>query len=200
MFRKEAAWIAARLAKMDAVTVGTILNIGSSTEKFRTVQQPWIDELLFAPMRARGIPVVQLDQKDADGVDLVADIMSEEGTRAASAHEPRTVLLCNVLEHVRGPEILARRAFDLVEPGGQMIVSVPRSYPYHADPIDTMYRPTPEEVSALVPEAALIEGEILPTIYHWNEIISGIRRPQRKRIRWLFVPYRVTMAVLGKPA
>lgn len=200
MFRKEAAWIARRLAQMDAAKLGTILNIGSSTESFRTVQQPWIDELLFAPIRARGVPVVHLDRKEADGVDLVADIMSDAGTIAASAHEPRTVMLCNVLEHVGEPERLARRAFDLVAPDGQMIVSVPRSYPYHADPIDTMYRPTPKEVAALVPDAVLIEGEILPTIYHWNEIISGVRRPQRKRIRWLFVPYRVTMAVLGKPA
>lgn len=200
MFRKEAAWIASRLAAMDAAEVGTILNIGSSTERFRTVQQPWIDELLFAPMRARGIRVVHLDRKEADGVDLVADIMSDEGNAAASAQRPRTVMLCNILEHVREPERLARRAFDLVAPGGHLIVSVPRSYPYHADPIDTMYRPSPEEVSALVPDAVLTEGEILPTIYHWNEILGGERRPQRKRIRWLFVPYRVTMAMLGKPA
>ena len=48
MFKKEAAWIAQRLALMDAADIGTILNVGSSSEPFRTKTQPWIDEELFA--------------------------------------------------------------------------------------------------------------------------------------------------------
>ncbi|MFT3725941.1 MAG: methyltransferase domain-containing protein [Hyphomonadaceae bacterium] len=200
MFKQEAAWIAARIAAIDAADVGTIANVGSSTAEFRTKRQPWVDAELFAPLRARKVPVVHVDLKQEDGVDLVADILSEEGYTAVKAHKPRTVLLCNILEHVHEPDKMTRRAFDLVEPGGRLIVSVPRSYPHHRDPFDTMYRPTPQQVASLVPEAKLTEGEILPTEYHWHDIWRNPKKLQRKRALWLFVKYKVTMVVLQKAA
>lgn len=200
MFKQEAAWIAARIAAMETADVGTIANVGSSTEEFRTRRQPWVDAELFAPLRARKIPVVHVDLKKEDGVDLVADILSDEGFAAVKAHKPRTVLLCNILEHVHEPDRMTRRAFDLVEPGGRLIVSVPRSYPHHRDPFDTMYRPTPHQVASLVPEAKMTEGEILPTEYHWHDIWRNPKKLQRKRALWLFVKYKVTMVVLQKAA
>ena len=200
MFKQEAAWIAARLSTLDAAEVGTIVNVGSSTHEFRTVRQPWVDAELFAPLRARNLPVVHVDLKADQGVDLVADILSDDGFAAAKAHRPRTVLLCNILEHVHEPDRMMRRAFDLVEPGGRLIVSVPRSYPHHRDPFDTMFRPTPQQVASLVPEARLTEGEILPTEYHWHDIWRNPKKLQRKRALWLFVKYKVSMVVLQKAA
>jgi SAM-dependent methyltransferase len=200
MFKKEAAWIAQRLALMDAADVGTILNVGSSSEPFRTKTQPWIDEELFAPLRARNIPVVHVDLKNEPGVDLIANIGEEAGFAAAKTYKPRTVMLCNILEHVHEPDKIAQRAFDLVEPGGRLIISVPRSYPHHRDPFDTMFRPTPEEVAALVPDATLTEREILPTHTHWLDVWRNPKKLQRKRAKWLFVKYKVTMAVLEKKA
>ncbi len=200
MFRQEAAWIAARIAALDPADVGTVANIGSSTLQFRTQRQPWVDAELFAPLRTRGVPVVHVDLKAEEGVDLIGDILSEDGYAAVKAYRPRTVLLCNILEHVHEPDRMTRRAFDLVEPGGRLIVSVPRSYPHHRDPFDTMYRPTPQEVAALVPEAQMAEGEILPTEYHWHDIWRNPKKLQRKRALWLFVKYKVTMVVLAKAA
>ena len=63
----------------------------------------------------------------------------------------RALLCCNVLEHVRDPGEFARRCGTLVMSGGVLAVTVPRSYPHHSDPIDTLYRPTPEEAAALFP-------------------------------------------------
>jgi hypothetical protein len=200
MFRGEARWINERLAPLDPADIGVIANVGSSTHQFRTQRQPWIDEELFAPLRARKIPVVHVDLKAEDGVDIVADITTDEGFAQVSAHKPRTVMLCNILEHVYEPDKMAQRAFDLVEPGGRLIVSVPRSYPHHRDPFDTMYRPTPEEVAKLVPDATMTEGEILPTDYHWHDIWRNPKKLQSRRILWLFVPYKVSMVVLAKKA
>ncbi len=200
MFKKEAAWIAERLAPMSPEQIGTILNVGSSSHQFRTERQPWIDEELFAPLRARNIPVVHVDLKNEPGVDLIANIGEAEGFAAAKAHRPRTVMLCNILEHVHEPDKIAQRAFDLVEPGGRLIVSVPRSYPHHRDPFDTMFRPTPEEVAILVPAATLTESEILPTHTHWLDVWRNPKKLQRKRAKWLFVKYKVTMVVLQKKA
>ena len=38
---------------------------------------------------------------------------------------------------------------ELLPQGGLFFVTVPYSYHYHADPIDTMYRPSPEELASL---------------------------------------------------
>ena len=42
-----------------------------------------------------------------------------------------------------------------------LIVTVPFSYPYHRDPIDTMYRPSPSELSQLFAGARMLDGTIL---------------------------------------
>ena len=81
------------------------------------------------------------------------------------------LLCCNVLEHVRDPGEFARRCAMLVRPGGVIVVTVPRSYPHHADPIDTLYRPTPEEAAALFPRTARLSPP--------RSSMSGLSVPRR---------------------
>ena len=199
MFQKEAAWLAQRLAGYSAEALSPVLNLGSSTEEFRSKTQPWIDELIFAPLRQRNVQVIHCDLKQAPGVDLTHNILEEEGFAALKALQPRTVLLCNILEHVLEPGLLTRRALDVLQPGGRLIVTVPRSYPHHRDPIDTMFRPTPEDVATFVPEAILEHAAILPTGTHWDDIFARPRKIASKRFKWLFTPYLVSFAVLLKP-
>ena len=49
----------------------------------------------------------------------------------------KTILCSNLLEHVPSPSRMAERITGLVPPGGVLLVTVPNSYPYHPDPIDT---------------------------------------------------------------
>ena len=49
----------------------------------------------------------------------------------------RCVLLSNLLEHVQDREKLASSCEEIVGTGGLILATVPSSYPYHADPIDT---------------------------------------------------------------
>jgi SAM-dependent methyltransferase len=198
MFRKEAQWLADCLQAIDDPS--PVLNIGSSSAGFREKVQPWIDQILFAPLRERGVRVIHNDIKEGRGIDSQANLLTDEGFAELKALKPRTILLCNLLEHVHDPKGMVQRAFQLLEPGGRLIVSVPRSYPHHRDPFDTMFRPTPQEVAALEPDARLVQAEILPTEYHWHEVFRNPRKLQRKRALWLFVPYKVTFAVLERPA
>ena len=43
------------------------------------------------------------------------------------AFKPKAILCCNILEHVREPERLARRCMEIVEPGGLIFVMVAAS-------------------------------------------------------------------------
>jgi hypothetical protein len=216
MFLQEAEYIYT-LLEGDAGGVSPIINIGSSTEELRTQSQPWVDARLFRPLRERGVELVHVDLKSGPGVDVTADLLTDEGFALLRGLNPKTVLLCNVLEHTLQPALLASRAFDLLPPGGKLVISVPRSYPYHRDPIDTMFRPDPQGVAALVPSAKMVCGVTIPTSSYWNDVKKRpwillrqiLRAPfpflswtrykrTMKKLYWLVNPYLVTVVVLQK--
>ena len=161
MFEAEAAWLEGLLRQWTPEQLSPLLNVGSSTRAFRETTQPWTDRRLFQPLRARGVKVVHLDSKDGDGIDIRADILSDADLPRIKAFGPKAILCCNILEHVREPDALARRCIEIVGPGGLIFVTVPRSYPHHRDPIDTMYRPAPDELAGLFRPAAMLKGEIV---------------------------------------
>jgi SAM-dependent methyltransferase len=143
----EAAWLGARATELpdDAFP---LLNLGSSTESFRRVDQPWIHEDIFAPLQRRGARVIHADLKREPGVDVVGDLLSDDGLAALRAVGARSVLCSNMLEHVADREQAIAAVAALVPPGGYLVLSVPSAFPYHPDPIDTLYRPSPGELAA----------------------------------------------------
>lgn len=219
MLEPEARRLGEILAGIPAESLSPMLNVGSSTREFRTVGQPWIEEHLFAPLRARGVQVVHVDVRDGDGIDLRADLLTREGMQALAGVKARSALLCNVLEHVPDPADFTNRLLDVLPASGTLIVTVPNSYPFHEDPIDTLFRPGPEEVAALSAGAELMHGEIVPAGSYREEfrrdpklalrlaprlLFPFIRWRRWKRLvkqmYWLFNDYRVTIAVLRKLA
>lgn len=127
--------------------VSPLLNLGSSTLEFREVAKPHIERELFAPLRRAGVAVCHCDLKAAEGVDLVGDVLDPRLLRELKARGFKCVLLANLLEHVRDREAVAAACEDIVGPGGLILATVPRSYPYHADPRDSYYRPSPAELA-----------------------------------------------------
>ena len=141
-----------------------VLDIGAADLAFRTVEQPWIEREVFAPLRRRHIPVAFADVKDGPGVDIVADLTTAEGACRLRAAGAGLVLCCNVLEHVPDAADFARRLAGLVEPGGRLVVTVPHRYPHHRDPIDTMFRPERRRTGCSVSGLRHGEGRHRP---HW---------------------------------
>ncbi|MGE0746198.1 MAG: hypothetical protein AB7K86_13160 [Rhodospirillales bacterium] len=217
MFAQEAAWIAAALARLPAARLSPLLNLGSSDRAFREVQQPWIARELFAPLAARGVRVVHSDLKEGEGIDVSGDVFDDAVFQALKAQRFGALLCCNILEHVTGPEGLARRCEDLVATGGIIVVTVPRSYPHHRDPIDTMFRPAPAGVAALFARCRVIESAVIePGSYRdevrrrpWILLRHVFRAPfpfvgyprwklSMKKLYWLVHPYQVTCVVLER--
>ena len=64
--------------------------------------------------------------------------------------------------HVVGIEILKKN--------GILIITVPYSFPYHADPIDTLYRPTPSEIHCLFPDFDMEYTEIIEDCTYWVQL------------------------------
>lgn len=151
MLRNEAAWLRDALDELPATQLSPLLSIGSGTAETRDGRQPWIARDVFGPLEARGVDVIHHEHRPGNGVDLVGDLTDPSFLASLPATGARSVLCCNVLEHVPEPATLAEAVAAVVGPGGFAILSVPRAYPYHPDPIDTMLRPSPDELAAMFP-------------------------------------------------
>ncbi|HET9627819.1 MAG TPA: methyltransferase domain-containing protein [Kofleriaceae bacterium] len=215
----EATWIANQLAALGREQISPLVNIGSQTREFRVKRQPHIEREIFAPLQARAVEVIHTDLKPDDGVDIAGDLFDPSVQAALQARKPKAALTSNLLEHVREPGALARAIGDLVAPGGVLLVTVPRSYPYHADPIDTGFRPSPAELAALFPDYELVHGEVIEDETYAHELfghgLAGLKkgargllaavrrrgeiaRAYRDRLRWLWKPFTTTAVVLRK--
>jgi SAM-dependent methyltransferase len=104
---------------------------------------------------------VNCDIKSAPGVDLVGDLADEEFLERLTREEFKSVLCSNLLEHVPNRARIARTLASVVVKGGLLLVSGPHRYPYHPDPIDTMFRPSVEELAGLFPETHIAASAIV---------------------------------------
>lgn len=219
MTRHEAAWIADRLGRYPSDALSPLINLGSSTRNFRERERPWIRDLIFAPLEARGVTVVHSDLRDGEGIDLRADILTDDSFARAKGIGARALLCTNVLEHVVDPARFAERCAALVEPGGLLIFTVPLSYPYHRDPIDTEFRPRPEEIAALLPDCRVELQEVIETGSYrdnlrarpWIITRQLFRLPfpflgwtkwkrSMKKFYWMVRPYKQSCVILRTPA
>jgi hypothetical protein len=159
MFDREAARLREILLGQRAVS--PLLNLGSSTRAFREVMKRHIQDELFGPLEAADIRIVHSDLKQADGVDLAGDIFDPAIRAELRARRFKCLLCSNLLEHVSDRAAVAAACEEIVGPGGLILATVPSSGPYHADPIDTGYRPAPAELAALFTRSAPLLAEEL---------------------------------------
>lgn len=217
MLDREAARLREILLGQPAIS--PLLNLGSSTRAFREVAKPHIHRELFGPLAAAGVEVVHSDLKQADGVDLAGDVLAPAVRSALKARGFGSLLCSNLLEHVRDRAAVIGACEDIVGPGGLILATVPSSYPFHADPIDNLYRPTPAELAAAFRGSEpLLAEEIAVRTYRDDIRMRGssvgrelattlamglisFARPKgfaSRAHRWLWYrrPYRVSIALV----
>jgi hypothetical protein len=217
MLPAEAKWLGRHISTLDPEQAFPMLNIGSSTGRFVTVDQPWIDGEIFGPLREAGRAVLNCDIKSAPGVDLVGDLQDPQFLADVAARRFKSVLCSNLLEHVENREAIARTLLEVIPSGGYLFVSGPHSYPHHADPIDTLFRPTPAELAALFPGTRVIASDVVACGTYWEYVTrtrtkllkSVVRlglpfyqpkgwRTAVRRLAWLFRDFQAVCVVLQK--
>lgn len=189
----EARWFEERLRDRPPETLSPCLNIGSGA-----VRPPFANTLLFEPLAARGVDVVNVDLKQGGVVDVVGDIFDPSVQARLRDLKPGLIICSNMVEHIPAP--LLTRLPEVLHGlfggrDGLLIVSAPCSFPYHADPIDTYYRPTVQDLEALFAPFTLIEGATIPSDTFAADMrkfsgadarryITRLLKPFRKRERW----------------
>jgi len=223
MRTSEAAFIGARLRDIPIEHLSPVLNLGSSNAEFRQRTHPHIDREIFFPLEERGARVIHADLKEDEGIDVVGDVYDLAFQERCRQLRPRTVLCCNILEHVQDPTEFAEIVSELVPADGYLVVSVPHSYPFHADPIDTLFRPAPQDVVTLFGPAfaAVVEHTLVDTTWLQDltralgplrlpgffardlakaarEAVSEHRLRRLHRYLWLVRPYRISIVILRR--
>src|SRR5215471_18108474 len=97
MMRCDARWLGQTLAGLKPAELSPLLNLGASTRHFREVEQPYIAELVFRPLEARGVRIVHCDLKAAAGVDIVGDVFDDVDFARMHAVQPRAVICTHML-------------------------------------------------------------------------------------------------------
>jgi hypothetical protein len=219
MRRQEAAWIGEKLRALEGERV--VLNLGSGSKRFREVSKPYIDREIFDPLARRGARVVHADLKSGEGIDISGDLFDPAVQARLRELRADAVLACNILEHLPrdSRERFAAVLDSLLPAGAVLVITVPYSYPYHADPIDTLYRPSPKELCAQFPGYEVLDACTIESESYGDEFVAGgplrmarkllrmlfpFVRPKRwlshaHRMLWLFRPYVLSGVVLRKP-
>jgi len=185
----ESQWLGRRLAAIPDDAIFPMLNVGSSTLEFRTRTQPYIDTNIFAPLRARGGKVYHLDMKRAPGVDIVGDLFDPSLLNEIATIQIQSIMISNLLEHITNRQEICDVAMKILPTGGYLFVTGPHDYPYHPDPIDTMFRPTITEVHTNFPHTTIVDSAIIDS-GNWRQWNIGERgRPLWQTIARLLVPF-----------
>jgi SAM-dependent methyltransferase len=176
MLYEEAQWVGKVLIEK-TMEGNRILNLGSSTLDSRTKLQPHMEEFIFAPLRDKNVQVVHSDITFDEGVDLQGDFTDPAFIAQLKNMQFDGVMCCNLLEHLEDRSLLISVLKEIIPSNGWLLLTVPKQYPYHLDPIDTMYRPTPSELCLLFPEfEPLLAEEVIAR----RQIGSGNERRYHK--------------------
>ncbi len=161
MLVEEAVWIKSKLQVYADKELFPMLNLGSGTRFFRTVEQAHIEQHIFKPLRTLNHDIIHSDRMVDDGVDLVGDLEDDNFLAQLGALEFQSVICTNLLEHVPNREAICATINQCLVHGGLLILSVPYRFPYHPEPIDTCFRPSPVELIRLFPSCHATEVDIV---------------------------------------
>ena len=120
---------------------GIAINIGCSTADFIDISQPYIRNFVLNPL-SLNFKILNIDIKNQGGVDLVADFTTPEGQKSIANLNGNLYLISNLLEHIPDYNLGIKSIVELLNTGDILILSGPKSFPYHPDPIDNMFRPS----------------------------------------------------------
>jgi hypothetical protein len=193
MLPEEAQWFRQQLNHLPSEAIFPLLNVGSSTYHFRTIEQPWIEQEIFRPVREAGHQVVHADLKSADGVELVGDLTNPAFLTTLTQRNFRSVICSNLLEHLQERTLLCHAIVKLLPVNGYIFASCPYGFPYHPDPIDTRFRPNVAELAAQFPGTQLINGEVVSGYTFWQQINRGSGYLAKLALRMMLPFYKPRM-------
>lgn len=162
MLLEEAKWLGQEIQQLAIqLPAAKLLNVGSGTAEKTDDVQSHQSEFILKPLKEKNIETLNTDIEAGKGVDLVGDLTDDDFLKSLSSHNFNIVICNNLLEHIDPIKPICDSFKTIVAPNGYLVVSVPYRYPYHPDPIDTMFRPKIKDLEELLGGFELVKGEII---------------------------------------
>lgn len=168
-----------------------IINLGSGNVEQLMKTKPWVSKNVFDLLKKQKAKILHVDAENFPGVDIVQDLSQPNSLSFCDKLEgSKLFILANILEHIpkKAHAALLNKIYSKMKSNNGLIITVPYDYPYHADPIDTMYRPSPNELKKLLP-LKWLEGEILSAGSYKEEFRQmNVFKKIRKLLKplWIF--------------
>jgi len=198
-----------------------VINLGAGDLSKTRLNKPWIDMNVFAPLKDRGLKTVNVDLFDFPGIDKTVDFSQPQALQFLTEyHSPKLVILANVLEHISQStrDNLVKELKRNLKKSDYLLISAPHAYPYHPDPIDSMYRPSFVDLQALLDLNWLFAARVECGSFwrdlsgmSWHKKIRKLIKPliifQRPKKYWssvhqllfLFRDYKISVVFGQKP-
>jgi hypothetical protein len=191
-----------------------IINLGSGNVEQLKKMKPWVSKNVFDIFKKQKAKILHVDAENFPGVNIVQDLSEPNSLSFCDKLKgSKLFILANVLEHIpkKAHAEFLKKIYSKMKSKDGLMITVPYDYPYHADPIDTLYRPTPEDLHKLLP-LTWLEGEIVSAGSYREEfrhmdILKRIRKLlkpfwifqkpskwlENHRLFYLFKPYQITI-------
>jgi hypothetical protein len=168
-----------------------VINLGSGNIEQLEKAKPWVSKNVFDPLKKTQAQVLHVDAENFPGVDIVQDL-SLPNSLSFSDHlnGSKLFILASVLEHIprKAHREFLKKIYAKMSSSDGLIITVPNDYPYHADPIDNMYRPSPDDLKKLLPLKWLAAEIIITGSYREEFLNMGLLKKIRKLLKplWIF--------------
>lgn len=150
MLFKESVWIRERIEiLLSQVQIKKVVNLGSSSANFSSNHQSYIFENVFEKLESLS-QVINIDIRDEPGVDLVLDFLNKRSQVLIRELQADLTLVCNLLEHLESAEVGIEALKEIIKPGSFLVLTGPRVFPFHPDPIDNRFRPSKRKLQKLL--------------------------------------------------
>ena len=180
MLLAESEWIKSVIEELSLPPGTKVLNFGSQRAKVLRYQ-PYIKDNIYSPVARKQWELLNFDLFPGEGVDISGNIMDDDCFTALAQRKFGVVFVFNVLEHLTDRISICSRIEKLLSSNDYLFVSVPFKYPIHNDPIDNMFRPTPDEVLQLFPSCILVKSDIVID----KSFLFYIKRNSRLAIKFI---------------
>jgi len=140
-----------------------IINLGSGNAEQLNRNKPWVSMHVFNLFEKSKAKILHVDAEDFPGVDIVQDLsLPNPLSFCDHLKGSKLFILASVLEHIpkEAHAEFLKRIYSKMKSKDGLIITLPCDYPYHADPIDNMYRPSLNELKKLLP-LIWLEAEIV---------------------------------------
>lgn len=195
MLREESLWISEKTKEILSQKPFPAINIGSSTLKYRTVTQPYIQKNIFSLFTDEKNQVLHIDMKKENGVDLAGNLYDAHFRENLKKLKPRLIFCNNLLMYLNA-EMRRKTAeilYDILDTDGYLIVTNSHVFPPAHDPVESYYRATPEIMyKELFNSFTLLDSNITETGYNFYSFLKSNPKILLVKFIRLFMPFYKT--------